>query len=124
MFRNRASAVYETFVRCPWAGYSRTRAGMVTDDDPVASRRRRTRRSLIVGGGVIMVIAVVVALLSGPSPPRTIELATGQAGGVYDRFGAQYATRLERIGLRTEIRRTAGSLENLNALLRGEVDVA
>ena len=96
----------------------------MTDDDPVLSRRRLRRRSLIIGGAVVVVTAVIVALLSGPSPPRTIRLATGQQGGVYDRFGAQYATRLERIGLRTEIRRTAGSIDNLQRLLRDEVDVA
>jgi TRAP transporter TAXI family solute receptor len=43
---------------------------------------------------------------------------------MYDTFGARYATRLERIGLRTEVVRSGGSIDNLQRLLRGEVDVA
>lgn len=61
---------------------------------------------------------------SGPSPPRAITLATGQAGGTYDAFGARYATRLGEIGIRTAVVRTNGSIDNLQRLLRGEVDAA
>jgi len=59
-----------------------------------------------------------------PFPPRRIVLATGQPDGAYDTFGREYQRRLAREGLRVEIRRTAGSLENLERLLRGEADVA
>ena len=83
----------------------------------------RTRRWLITA---VFVIATVVAgfLLTGPSPPRKITLATGQAGGMYDTFGASYAARLGRVGLRTDLVRSSGSVDNLERLLRGEVDVA
>ncbi len=59
-----------------------------------------------------------------PFPPRRIWLATGQPDGMYDVFGHEYQRRLAREGLRVELQRTAGSLENLERLLRGQVDVA
>lgn len=43
---------------------------------------------------------------------------------MYDTFGAQYAARLARIGLHTELVRTSGSLDNFQRLLGGQVDVA
>lgn len=83
----------------------------------------RRRRWLIAG---ILIAATVAAgyLLTGPAPPRQIRLATGQPGGMYDTFGAQYVARLGRVGLRTAVVSTSGSLDNLRSLLRGEVDVA
>jgi len=59
-----------------------------------------------------------------PFPPRRIWLATGQPDGMYDVFGHEYQRRLAREGLRVEFQRSAGSLENLERLLRGQVDVA
>ena len=43
---------------------------------------------------------------------------------MYDTFGAQYVTRLARIGLHTVVVPTSGSVDNLQRLLRGEADVA
>lgn len=75
---------------------------------------------------VLLTVAVVGLSLRymDPFPPRRIVLATGQPDGAYDTFGREYQRRLAREGLRLEIRRTAGSLENLEGLLRGEADVA
>ncbi len=75
---------------------------------------------------VLLTIAVIGWSLRymDPFPPRRIVLATGQPDGAYDTFGREYQRRLAREGLRVEIRRTAGSLENLERLLRGEADVA
>jgi len=84
----------------------------------------RRRRPWLIAGGAALVIALVVAFLSGSSPPRTITLATGQAGGMYARYGDEYATRLERIGLRTKLTPSTGAVDNLQRLLRGEADVA
>lgn len=78
-----------------------------------------------------MVAVVLTAAVVGlslrymdPFPPRRIVLATGQSDGTYDAVGREYQRRLARAGLRVELRRTAGSVENLERLLRGEVDVA
>jgi TRAP transporter TAXI family solute receptor len=73
---------------------------------------------------LIAATGAVGLLVSGPSPPRAITLATGQPGGMYDSFGERYAARLGDIGIRTAIVRTNGSIDNLRRLLRGEVDVA
>ena len=99
------------------------KVSLMADEDETL-RRRRPPRFWVVAALLVLAVAVVAALASGPSPPRAITLATGQRGGVYDQFGAAYASRLERIGLRTRLVQTAGSLENLQLLLRGEVDVA
>jgi TRAP transporter TAXI family solute receptor len=74
----------------------------------------------------LLTAAVVGASLryADPFPPRRIVLATGQPGGAYDAFGHEYQRRLAREGLRVELRPTAGSVENLERLLRGQVDVA
>jgi TRAP transporter TAXI family solute receptor len=83
---------------------------------------RRHRRWLVAAGLIAATVALGF-LMTGPSPPRKITLATGQPGGVYDTFGAQYATRLARIGLQTVTVPTNGSLDNLGRMLRGEADV-
>ena len=74
----------------------------------------------------LLTVAVVGLSLRfmDPFPPNRIVLATGQPGGAYDGFGREYQRRLAREGLRVELRRTAGAVENLERLLRGEVDVA
>jgi TRAP transporter TAXI family solute receptor len=82
------------------------------------------RRRWLIAGVLIAATAVAGYLLTGSSPPRQIRLATGQPGGMYDRFGAQYVARLGHIGLRTVAVPSGGSLDNLRSLLRGEVDVA
>jgi uncharacterized protein len=75
---------------------------------------------------VVLTIAVVwVSLLvMDPFPPRRIIVATGQPDGTYDALGREYQRRLRREGLTVELRRTAGSVENLDLLRRGGADVA
>jgi uncharacterized protein len=84
----------------------------------------RRRRLWVIAAILIAVTVLVAALLGGPSPPQRITLATGQRGGSYDTFGGLYAARLGRVGLRTDVVQSSGSLDNLQRLLRGEVDVA
>jgi TRAP-type uncharacterized transport system substrate-binding protein len=63
-------------------------------------------------------------LLTGPSPPSKIRMATGQEDGGYDTFGKQYQKRLGRMGLKVELVNTQGSMDNLERLVHGEVDIA
>jgi TRAP transporter TAXI family solute receptor len=81
-------------------------------------------RRWLIAAVLIAVTVLVGYLVTGPSPPRKITLATGQPGGMYDSFGARYVSRLARVGLHTDVVRTNGSLDNLQRLLRGEVHVA
>jgi TRAP transporter TAXI family solute receptor len=59
-----------------------------------------------------------------PAPPHTITIATGQADGAYFLFAERYREILAEDAVSLEIRRTAGSLENLRLLEAGEVDLA
>jgi TRAP transporter TAXI family solute receptor len=59
-----------------------------------------------------------------PAPPHTITIATGQADGAYYLFAERYREILAEDAVTLEIRRTAGSLENLRLLEAGEVDLA
>lgn len=85
-----------------------------------------TSRLALWAMAVVLTVAVVGLSFRfvDPFPPTRIVLATGQPGGAYDAFGREYQRRLNREGLRVELRPTAGSVENLERLLRDEVDVA
>ena len=60
----------------------------------------------------------------GAPPPRQLRIATGSASGAYHAFGQHFASELQRSGIELEIVATAGSLENLDLLEAGEVDLA
>ena len=77
-----------------------------------------------VAAGLTVAVVGLSLRFMDPFPRNRIVLATGQPGGAYDGFGREYQSRLAREGLRVELRRTAGSVENLERLLRGDVDVA
>jgi TRAP transporter TAXI family solute receptor len=77
------------------------------------------------------VLAVIIALgfvaayqFVPPAPPRTVRIATGGKGGAYYAFAQKYAPLLARDGIHLEIVPTAGSLENLELVRRGEVTLA
>jgi uncharacterized protein len=86
-------------------------------------RKSRTRTWLVVA-----LLFVLLLLLSswwfGPAPPRMIRLATGHPDGGYAALGKAYEEQLKKMGLKVEVVYTQGSVDNLQRLLRGEVDVA
>ena len=59
-----------------------------------------------------------------PAPPRRLVMATGSTSGAYHAYGQRFRDELARSGIELELRTTAGSIENLGLLARGEVDVA
>src|ERR1051325_3223036 len=59
-----------------------------------------------------------------PAPPRKVRIATGGKGGAYYSFAQKYAGSLARDGIHLEVIPTAGSLENIELLKRGEVTLA
>ncbi len=59
-----------------------------------------------------------------PAPPAEIVLASGEPGGAYAGFGERYREALAEYEIDVEVRYTAGSVENLELLRNGEVDVA
>lgn len=59
-----------------------------------------------------------------PAPPRTLTISTGGESGAYYTFAKRYATILEKSGVTLKAVTSAGSVENLERLKKGEVDVA
>ncbi|MFQ5960810.1 MAG: TAXI family TRAP transporter solute-binding subunit [Candidatus Methylomirabilales bacterium] len=59
-----------------------------------------------------------------PAPPNRIVMSTGRKDGAYYLFAQEYQEVLARSGITLEIRTSAGSLENVERLDKGEVDIA
>lgn len=58
-----------------------------------------------------------------PAPPSRITIATAFKGASFDYFGRRYRERLGRIGIKVELRETAGALENLRLLQNAETGI-
>jgi len=67
---------------------------------------------------VILVIAAfwVASRFVRPAPPDSFVMSTGAEGGAYDQFAQRYRDILARDGVTVELRRSAGSMENLKRL--------
>ncbi|MEE3327940.1 MAG: TAXI family TRAP transporter solute-binding subunit [Myxococcota bacterium] len=59
-----------------------------------------------------------------PEPPHTISLASGHPGGAYSLFAQQYRDELAKNEIEVEVIYTHGSVENLELLSTGAVDLA
>ncbi len=70
------------------------------------------------------VVALIVFLILGLRPPDSIRFAAGIDGGGYWQIGQFYKAELARDGINVELVQTEGSLENIQKLVSGEVDVA
>jgi len=73
------------------------------------------------GLAIVLVVAgfVIAWQFVKPAPPKRIVLVTGQEGGAYQFYGQQFAAYLATQGIETELRTTAGSVENLELLESG-----
>ena len=93
------------------------------DDEPATPARPRRRRLWIIAAVTALALAAAIPLM-GPSPPRRIVMAGGQPDGMYSTFAKAYQQRLGRVGLEVRVVETNGSVDNLERLMRREVDVA
>jgi TRAP transporter TAXI family solute receptor len=59
-----------------------------------------------------------------PAPSNELSIATGQKEGSYFNFGNQYQSFLAQHAVRLNVESTAGSIDNLQRLKSGKVDVA
>jgi uncharacterized protein len=75
--------------------------------------------ALIVVAGFLVAYRYV-----GAPPPRVIRIATGAENGAYHAFAQQYARLLAGDGITLEVVPTAGTVDNLELLRRGEVALA
>jgi TRAP transporter TAXI family solute receptor len=75
---------------------------------------------------VAIMVCAVVYLTFGfiqSRPPQEFTIATGREGGAYYRFAQEYQRLVAERGYTLHIRPTAGSIETLELLRSGEVDV-
>lgn len=81
---------------------------------------------LLWAGALLAIVAAVSALVYalGPSPPSTITIASGKAGGAYSLYAKEYQALLAQNGIRLNVVETSGSVENLALLQSGAVDLA
>lgn len=52
-----------------------------------------------------------------PAPPKKVVMTGGSEGGAYESYARQYRERLAEDGIQLELRRSAGSVENLKRLM-------
>ena len=78
--------------------------------------------------GVIALVVIAGFVVAyqyvGAPPPKTVRIATGAKNGAYFGFAERYARSLASDGILLEIVPTAGSVENLSLLEKGDVSVA
>ena len=71
-----------------------------------------------IGVAAVAMIAISVTTLIYlyPAPPNSVTIATAFRGASFEYYGKRYKERLERLGLKVEIRETAGAVENVALL--------
>jgi len=73
---------------------------------------------------LVVVVAAVVAWSLVPAPlPEVVRLGTGPVGGFYARFGELLRDEVAKQGVELELVTTAGSMDNIDLLAEGEIDV-
>jgi len=91
-----------------------------------AGRARTLGRQL--AWWLVLVTALALAIWAvlrfvSPAPPRAISMSTGPSDGAYHRFGQRYQEILRANGVKLELRRSSGGIENLHRLGEGSVSV-
>ena len=78
--------------------------------------------------GLLAVVVVAGFVITyqyvGAPPPKVVRIATGAKNGAYYTFAQEYARLLASDGISLEVVPTAGSVENLELLNKGEVSLA
>jgi TRAP transporter TAXI family solute receptor len=76
---------------------------------------------------IVLITAIGFAVayqFVAPAPPRHLTISTGGESGAYFAFAKRYADILARNDIALEVKKSAGSYENLDRLKKNEVDVA
>ncbi|MFQ5944567.1 MAG: TAXI family TRAP transporter solute-binding subunit, partial [Anaerolineales bacterium] len=101
------------------------------DQKTISLRRRYVPRLdkeyLKTVGPALLIVIVgfwVAYQFVQPAPPHTIVMSTGGKDGAYYLFAQRYRDILARDDITLEIRTSAGSVENIERLEKGEVDIA
>ena len=73
---------------------------------------------------IILLSLVITYQFVEPAPPKKIRIATGREGGGYHTFAVEYQKFIAQKNFQLEIQTTAGSVEALQLLKSGKVDVS
>lgn len=82
---------------------------------------------------LLVSLAVLVLVVAGfwtayqfvePAPPSQLKMATGSPAGAYSSFGQKYSAVLGQQKIRLDLQTTSGSVQNLQLLRSGAVDIA
>jgi len=99
--------------------------------EPTASHNpheQPTRDALKIALFVLIIPAVLAFWLAWkfvePAPPNTITIAAGEPDGAYAVIAKRYQERLAPYGVELQIVHTRGSVENVELLEAGDVDIA
>lgn len=95
----------------------------MTRERLLARLRRTSRRDIaIVGLSALTLVAGAfwaAAQFVRPAPPKQLVIATGGAGGAYQRYAAEYKQFLDKFGVELIERPTSGAIENASLLRNG-----
>jgi TRAP-type uncharacterized transport system substrate-binding protein len=73
---------------------------------------------------VVLTVGLIVLFTNGLKPPDQIRMAAGIQDGGYWRIAELYQAKLAQDGVSVELVETAGSIENIDKVTSGHVDVA
>lgn len=73
---------------------------------------------------LVLLVGALAYLARDIKPPSTLRFATGIDGGGYSQIGYLYRSELLHDDIEVDLIETAGSIENVERLLAGQVDVA
>ena len=106
----------------------------MTDVTEAKIKRKKTpawlrdikERGLVYGLSIIVIAAATWFTFQfiEPAPPRSLTIATGSADGAYRFFAQRLKRELIQQEVELEIIETAGSVDNLQRISKGTVDVA
>ena len=85
---------------------------------------QKTMRIILALVVPVLIVLLVIFSINSLTPPESIRLAAGSKGGGYWQVGLRYQSKLARDDIRVELVETAGSIENIQRLVDGDVDVA
>ncbi|MGV6826006.1 MAG: TAXI family TRAP transporter solute-binding subunit [bacterium] len=90
-----------------------------------AANSFRSRIGVYTPAVLLVLIGFVIAYqFIQPAPPSVVRLATGDPEGGYHHSGLAYQEFFKRQGIELKLVNTAGSMDNLELVRNGEVDVA
>ncbi|WP_374579894.1 TAXI family TRAP transporter solute-binding subunit [Pseudoduganella sp.] len=85
-------------------------------------------RDLLVSVAPTVLLIIAACALAfwiiDPTPPRVVNLSTGQENSAYENIGKRYQQAMARHGIKVNLQPSQGSQENLQRLNKGETDIA